>query len=383
MAGSNYYLGSTIGNISQPQTGGKSASTAVRYGRVLQVVLDESVEVLDAKGNKLPIGGIRYRDIASTKGTPATEGIALPIGGTAKQYPLLNEIVTLIQGPTSDIQSDTTNSTTYYGNTVNLWGSPHHNALPEPNTDLSIILGKDVVELSDINPLYPFPGDTLIEGRQGQSIRIGGNKSPKNPLVDSSNNGKPYMLFSNGQFKTDNGIDHIIEDVNKDPNSIYLLSDHKTSLKSANNKRDSYDTTPLASDQYIGNQVIINGGRLYFNAKEDSAFISAKESIGLNAKTINIDADSYFCVDAKKIYLGKAARTATAKEPVILGIQLENWLTTLLDTLESVATAMSTATTPLGGPVTQLIATGPELKAVVTLLKSQVITFQSKKVFTE
>jgi len=44
---------------------------------------------------------------------------------------------------------------------------------------------------------------------------------------------------------------------------------------------------------------------------------------------------------------------------------------------------MSTATTPLGGPVTQLIATGPELKAVVGLLKSQVITFQSKKVFTE
>lgn len=383
MAGSNYYLGSTIANISQPQTGAKPASTAVRYGRVLQVVLDESVEVLDAKGNRLPIGGIRYRDIASTKGTPATEGIALPMGGTTKQYPLLNEIVTLTQGPTSDIQSDTTNSVTYYGATVNLWGSPHHNALPEPNTDLSTILGKDVVELSDINPLYPFPGDTLIEGRQGQSIRIGGNKSPKNPLVDDSNNGKPYMLFSNGQLKTDNGIDHIIENINKDPNSIYLLSDHKTPLKSANSKRDSYDTTPLTSDQYIGNQVLINGGRLYFNAKEDSAFISAKESIGLNAKTVNIDADSYFCIDAKKIYLGKAARTATTKEPVILGIQLENWLTTLLDTLESVANAMSTATTPLGGPVTQLIATGPELKAVVRLLKSQVITFQSKKVFTE
>lgn len=383
MAGSNYYLGSTIGNISQPQTGGKSASAAVRYGRVLQVVLDESVEILDAKGVKLPIGGIRYRDIAATKGTPATEGVALPIGGTTKQYPLLNEIVTLTQGPTSDIQSDTTNSTTYYGATVNLWGSPHHNALPEPNTDLSTILGKDVVELSDINPLYPFPGDTLIEGRQGQSIRIGGNKSPKNPLVDDSNNGKPYMLFSNGQLKTDNGIDHIIEDINKDPNSIYLLSDHKTSLKSANNKRDSYDVAPLTSDQYIGNQVLINGGRLYFNAKNDSAFISAKESIGLNAKTVNIDADSYFCIDAKKIYLGKAARTATTKEPVILGIQLENWLTTLLDTLESVANAMSTATTPLGGPVTQLISTGPELKAVIGLLKAQVITFQSKKVFTE
>ena len=383
MAGSNYYLGSTIGNIAQPQTGGKPASTAVRYGRVLQVVLDDAVEILDADGNRLPIGAIRYRDIASTKGTPATEGTALPATAGIKQFPLPPEVVTLNQGPTSDIQKNTGASTIYYGSTVNLWGSPHHNALPEPDTDQSTMLGPGVVELADINPLYPFPGDTLIEGRQGQSIRIGGNKSPKNPLVDDSNNGKPYMLFSNGQLKTDNGIDHIVEDINKDPNSIYLLSDHRTQLKAANIKRDSYDTVPLASDEYIGNQVIINGGRLYFNAKEDSTLISAKESIGLSAKTINIDANNYFCIDAKKIYLGKAARTATTKEPVILGIQLENWLTTLLDTLDSVATAMSTATTPLGGPVTQLIATGPELKAVVGLLKSQVITFQSKKVFTE
>ena len=383
MAGSSYYLGSTIGNIAQPQTSGKPASTAVRYGRVLQVVLDDTVEILDTKGNKLPIGGIRYRDITSTKGTPATEGTALPATVGIKQFPLPPEIVTLTQGPTSDIQTNTGASTIYYGSTVNLWGSPHHNALPEPDTDQSTMLGSDVVELTDINPLYPFPGDTLIEGRQGQSIRIGGNKSPKNPLVDDGNNGKPYMLISNGQLKTDNGIDHIIEDINKDPNSIYLLSDHKTSLKSANTKRDSYNTSPLTSDQYIGNQVVINGGRLYFNAKEDSAFISAKESVGLNAKTINIDANNYFCVDAKKIYLGKKARTATTPEPVVLGVQLENWLTTLLDTLDSVATAMSTAMTPLGGPVIQLLATGPELKAVVGLLKSQIITFQSKKVFTE
>ena len=380
----SYFLGNTIGAVVQSAIGaGALQQQLFRYGRVLQVVLDDTVEILDSKGNKLPIGAIVYREIKSEKETTTTEGTALPATVGIKQFPLPPEIVVLTQGPTSDIQSDTASSTTYYGATVNLWGSPHHNGLPEPNVDISTILGKDVVELSDINPLYPFPGDTLIEGRQGQSIRIGGNKSPKNPLVDDSNNGKPYMLFSNGQLKTDNGIDHIVEDINKDPNSIYLLSDHKTPLKSINTKRDSYDTVPLASDQYIGNQVLINGGRLYFNAKNDSAFISAKESIGLNAKTVNIDADAYFCVDAKKIYLGKAARTATTKEPVILGIQLENWLSTLLGTLDSVATAMSTATTPLGGPVTQLIATGPELKAVVTILSGSLATFQSKKVFTE
>jgi hypothetical protein len=349
----------------------------------MKIALDESTEILDAQGNSLPIGTILYRDITAEKETTATEYPALPLQSNFKQFPLLNEVVLLIQGPTSDIQTNVSTKDVYYSTVVNLWGSSHHNALPEPNTDISTILGKDVKELSDVNPMYPYPGDVLIEGRQGQSIRIGGNMSPKNTLVDSINNAKPFILISNGQIKTDNGIDHIVEDINKDPNSLYFLSDHKSDLVAANTKRDSYDLVPLNSDQYIGNQVIINGGRLFFNAKEDSILLSAKESVGLNARTLNLDATEYFCADSKKIYLGKAARTSGGKEPVILGAQLENWLTTLLDTLNNLAIAMTTATSVIGGPVVQLNAAGPELQAVVNSLKTQIKLFQSKKVFTE
>jgi len=383
MVGTNYFLGSKIGNIVQSQTAGGSGQEGPMYGRVVKISIDESTQILDPQGNVLPIGTILYRDIAAEKETTATEYPALPLLTNIRQFPLLNEIVTLVHGPTSDIQTNVTTRDMYYTSTVNLWGSSHHNALPEPNVDISTILGKDVVELSDINPMYPFPGDVMIEGRQGQSMRLGGNMSPQNKLVDDSNNGKPFILISNGQIKTDNGIDFIVEDINKDPNSLYFLSDHRTTLKPANNKRDSYDIQPLNSDQYVGNQVIVNGGRLFFNAKEDSAFISAKESIGLNARTLNFDAKDYACIDSKKIYLGKAARTANIKEPLILGIQLENWLTSLLDTLESVAIAMTSAASITGGPVTQLNAAGPELGAVVKSLKTQIILFQSKKVFTE
>jgi hypothetical protein len=383
MAGNNYYLGGRIGGIIQSQNSGGTQQGASLFGRVLKISLDESTEIKDSNGNILPIGTILYRDITSEKETTATEFPALPLHGNIQQFPLLNEVVILIQGPTSDIQSNVSTRDMYYSTVVNLWGSPHHNALPEPNTDISTILGKDVKELSDINPLYPFPGDTLIEGRHGQSIRIGGNMSPKNKLVDESNNAKPYILISNGQIKTDNGIDHIVEDINKDPNSLYFLSDHKSDLIAINTKRDSYDIAPLGSNQYIGNQVIINGGRLFFNAKEDSILLSAKESVGLNARTLNFDASEYACIDAKKIYLGKVARTSSNREPVVLGIQLENWLTTLLDTLSSVASAMASATSITGGPVPTLNAAGPELDAVVKSLKTQLILFQSKKVFTE
>jgi hypothetical protein len=383
MTGNNYFLGSKIGGIVQSQPGNTSQQRTLLFGRVIKISLDETTEILDAQGNSLPIGTILYRDVTAKKETAATAYPALPLYANTKQFPLENEVVILTQGPTSDIQNNVESSNMYYSTVVNLWGSPHHNALPEPNADISTVLGKGVKELSDVNPLYPFPGDTLIEGRQGQSIRIGGNKSNKNPLVDDSNNGKPYILISNGQLKTDNGIDHIVEDINKDPNSLYFLSDHKTDLKAVNIKRDSYDVKPLDADKYVGNQVVLNGGRLFFNAKEDSAFISAKESVGLNARTLNFDAKDYACIDAKAIYLGSKARASVTREPAVLGVQLENWLTTLLDTLESVASAMSSATSTTGGPVIALNAVGPELQAVLGSLKTQLQLFQSKKVFTE
>jgi len=383
MKGNNYFLGNKIGAIAQSQDAGTSAQPTFIFGRVIKISLDESSQILDTKGDKLPIGTIVYRNIKAEKEVTSTESTALPLYTNIKQFPLVNEVVMILQGPTSDIQSNVSSGVMYYSTVVNLWGSSHHNALPEPNVDISTLLGKNVKELSDINPLYPFPGDVIIEGRQGQSIRIGGNMSPKNKLVDESNNAKPTILISNGQIKTDNGIDYIVEDINKDANSLYFLSDHKSDLLAINSKRDSYDIVPLSSNQYVGNQIIVNAGRLFFNAKEDSALISAKESIGLNARTLNFDAKDYACIDADKIYLGKAARTSNTKEPVVLGIQLENWLTTLLDTLDSVAIAMSSATSVTGGAVTELNAAGPELSAVVNSLKTQIILFQSKKVFTE
>jgi hypothetical protein len=223
-----------------------------------------------------------------------------------------------------------------------------------------------------------------MEGRLGQSIRFGGSKGVTT-LVDESNDGKPIILISNGQIKTDNGSDLIEENINEDFNSIYFLSDHKIPLIAANSKRDSYNEIPKTSNQFKGNQVIVNGGRLYFNAKEEGVFISAKQSIGLNANTVNLDATDYFCVDAKKIYLGTKARTATTsvQQPAVLGKQLENWLSALLDTLDSVATAMSSATAVGAGPVTQLNTVGPVLKSTVQSLKSQFRIFQSKKVYTE
>ena len=366
--------------------GGKGSSGNTsgvnQYGRVVHVVLTLDDPYCD---NASMINGVYFRSPKVPADETDIRKFPFAYQGSAQNrtIPLNKEIVTLYTGADPGSIDNPGKTRTYWKEVVNVWNHPHHNAAPDTLQDnwLDDILG-GFPEQKTINPLVANPGDTLIEGRLGQSIRFGGSKGAST-YIDDSNNGKPVIILSNGQITTKNGSDLIEENVNEDFNSLYFFSDHKSILKSANSKRDSYDVVPLKSDEYIGNQVILNGGRLFLNAKEDSAFISAKESIGLNARTVNLDATDYFCVDSKRIYLGKKARTSSGNEPVVLGTQLQNWLETLLDTLENVGAAMSTATAVSGGPVTNLVTTGPELRAVARSLKAQIKQFQSKKVFTE
>jgi hypothetical protein len=360
------------------------ASSINLYGRVVHVVLS-----LDDPYCLSPsmINGVYYRTttIAGDEADISKFPFAYQGSAQNRTIPLPGEIVTLYTGTDSNSLTNPGGTKTYWKETVNLWNHPHHNAAPDTlqsSWEDSLLKGFPVQKT--INPLIANPGDTLIEGRLGQSIRLGGSKGAST-LIDGSNDGKPIIQISNGQITTQNGSDLIEEDINEDFNSIYLLSDHKIPLISANTKRDSYTQLPTTSDQFKGNQVVINGGRLFFNAKEESAFISAKQSIGLNANTLNFDAVDFACIDAKKIFIGKKARTATdsVRQPAVLGLQLENWLGALLDALDAVATSMSSASAVGAGPVTQLNASGPVLKSTVQSLKTQFKLFKSKKVFIE
>lgn len=378
------HLNSSIGKLSGGKGSSGNTSGVSQYGRVVHVVLS-----LDDPYCKNPsmINGVYYRSPKVPANETDISKFPFAYQGSAQNrtLPLAKEIVTLYNGADPGSIDNPGKTRVYWKEVVNVWNHPHHNAAPDTLQDnWEDDLLKGFPEQKTINPLIANPGDTLIEGRLGQSIRFGGSKGKSN-IIDESNNGQPLIIISNGQIDTKNGSDLIQEDINEDRNSLYFLSNHRIPLKSANTKRKSYNTEPETSDQYKGNQVVVNGGRLFFNAKEESILMSAKESIGLNANTLNFDATEYFCVDAKKIYIGEKARTATSsvQQPVVLGKQLENWLGALLDTLSSVADAMSTASAVGAGPVTQLNATGPALKATVQSLKAQFKIFQSKKVFTE
>jgi len=376
------YKSHLTARVSSKGSGGGKGGGGTVYGRVIRTILTLSDP--DCKDSSM-LNGVFYRipktpgDETKDTGVDNTVLFAKQGDASMRVIPMPGELVEIV--PALGVNA-TGGKVMYWGKIVNVWNHPHHNAVPDiKQQDWSDRLIGGQTEEATISPLQANPGDTLFEGRLGQSLRFGGYRGVQSKLIDSANDGKPIILISNGQAKTDEGNTPIEEDINEDYNSIHLLSDHRANLTASNTKRDSYNTKPLSSDQFKGNQIILNGGRIYFNAKEDSILLSAKESIGLNANTINLDATDYFCVDAKKIYLGVKARTGQV-ENAVLGMQLDNWLQSLIANLQIIAGAMKAATNG-GGAVASLQAAGTALDITLNSLKTQIKNIKSSKVFIE
>lgn len=379
------------GTTSQPRSGGKTTY----YGRVVDVILDESHPQYLTRGGGIAINGVFYKPLTSTASeeSPTDLPFAYQQQAQIKTVPLIGEIVQVEPLPVPSNTDFASKTRKYYTKILNIWNNANNNFYPDTNANLDIDFtqGSKFIELGNVNPIGSSPGDLQIEGRQGQSLRFTGGRSLSNPWVDSSNLGKPVIILSNGQKETEDGFTTIGEDINEDSSSIYMVSDHKIPLKQASEKRRAWDEAPTKADQFKGNQVVINGGRLYFNAKEHDIQLSSVKSIGLNTGgTVNIDSTGYMCLDGSQIFLGVNARTAQGnrKEPVVLGNQLEGFLENLLNMLEGMANDMATAKTVDKKPIPKLNKRGLQAIPVIQALKNRInpngpSQLKSKKVYSE
>jgi hypothetical protein len=381
-------------------SGGGSSSTSKKgpsalYGRVVDVILDELHPMYQNKGGGIAINGVFFKPLNSNRSEEAVEDMpfAYQKSSHIKVVPLIGEIVAVESHPVPSSNDVRTKNRKYYESVLNIWNNANNNFYPDTinNSNIDFTQGGKFVELGNVNPIGSGPGDVQFEGRQGQSIRFTGAASNTTGFIDSTNIGSPAIVISNGQKETKGGYTTLGEDVNEDSSSIYLVSNHKIPLKQASEKRDAWDESPTKADQFKGNQVIINGGRLYFNAKENDIQLSSVSSIGLNTEgTINLDSKKYLCLDGSSIYLGSAARSANklSKEPVVLGNQMEGFLMNLLNMLEGMANDMARARTIKNHPIPALNKRGLQAKPVIQALKNRInpngpSTLKSKKVFTE
>ena len=383
--------------------------------RVKDIVLDQTHPRFEELGAYAAIGTIEFADITipTGKSNKGDVKVARPLFINEKHFPVPNEIVYLVKGlPTTSTQEDVDNTILYYITVVNIWNHPHHNALPAPQDSRASSDRKSYnqveagsfnivnesgeadffsgnfegqfVERENIHPLQPFIGDVIKEGRWGNSIRLGSTiKGASNSWSSTGQDGDPITILRNGQNvdADDRGFIPIPEDINKDQSSIYLTSTQKLPLET-NSEFGSYkdsnsSDTPEKQDQYSNSQVILNSGRLVFNAKNDHILLSADKSVNVNAAgSINLDSDKNIILNSKGVQLG-----VDAEEPLVLGNELTDFLNEFIDDLlEFVNTGITPAVgIAPGTPIASLSSTGPILASKLRIKKSQLQTLLSKE----
>ena len=335
-------------------------------------------EVFKQFGEYKCLGGVFFNSLSRPNATPAfnSNSFALPLFPNLSQVPVENEIVYIINLPSSNVQSNINSMVNYYFQSVNIWGSVHHNAIPDPIDALNrgvtgaqtndyqqieggtvrrvtdggteIDLGDTFNERIDVRNLQPYEGDIIHEGRWGQSIRfsstVSGSVIP-NPWSNTGINGDPITLIRNGQHEEDKEpwIPQV-EDINTDASSIYLTSTQLIPILGSSTVYDSYFFPPTKLNEYSGEQIILNSGRLVLNSKSDSIMLSSFKTIGLNSvNSVNIDSPSTV-IKSKSVALGDK----NASEPMILGNKFLSDFEDLCRSLNTMADVL--AQNPVGGP---------------------------------
>lgn len=381
MIQSSYGFGSTGNYTSTGQASG--GSNTRKFGRVVDIILDSFHPEYEQYGKSQSINGVFYRqlDKGVTEDTEQELYFAYCGASDFKKIPLVGEIIRIETLPSDNLELTPSATKDYWTKIVTMWNHPHHNAYPDTTQQEDVDFGKDFKEETNIAPKQAFPGDYIIEGRHGQSIRFNGTKYDSNELIDDSNNGKPLILISNGQKQPQNSVDPVVENINEDPSSLYFTSNHVIPLVQANEKRDAWDEEPEKADTYKGSQIVGNADRIYLNGREEGIYLSSKQNIGLNSEYVGIDGEKYVGVDAKKIYLGTTA--FEEKEPALKGQTSTDWLEDLVGLLEGLATTL--ATTPPAPPVyiAALIKEGVKLQAQLPQLKGLLKQLHSKKVYID
>jgi hypothetical protein len=212
-----------------------------------------------------------------------------------------------------------------------------------PITSISNPSQATYVAKSNINPLLPFEGDIIHEGRYGSSLRFGSTAKSKSQYANnwstSGNNGDPITILRNGQSPNtdDRGWIPVTENINDDLSSIYLTSYQKIPFGLTNENFISYIKPPLTPSQFSNPQIILNSDRIVLNAKNDSILISGQNSVGISSnESINIESIKEINLSSKLIRLGGT----NADQSVLKGDKTVEYLKILITELQNIAEAL-------------------------------------------
>lgn len=350
-------------------------------GRVVDIILSNKHPLFYDYGGWNGLGTIFFEPTNNLEGkVTTTKSTATPLIPYNKNYPLINEVVVLLNLPSktiNQISNEELVNKYYYINPISIWNSNHHNAFPNllinkntnttkksyqqieagsPNQEQSTVdniefnsplIGGTFIERSNIHPILPFSGDIITEGRWGNSIRLGSTTSGSNNTEDYQNNwsnigenGDPITIIRNGQPKdsSQTGFLPLVENISKDLSSIYMTSYQQIPLRAANENFTALSPEPLLPREFFKPQIILNSGRLIFNASSDSIIMSAQDSISLSSnKQIGITGEKSVNIISEKISIG----SSNATEPALLGSSFLTQFEVLIEQIQVLAIACS------------------------------------------
>lgn len=409
-------------------------------GLVEDIILNESHPLYSTDGSN--VGDILVRIIPEDRGVPKERlNWASPLQSNFQEYPLKNETVLIFYSFGKLYYTNKVSTTKKI--TESSWPGLSQRFSPQPvaaNSDSAQLaaqggpsyepsepqepfnLGNEFVENANVKRVRSNEGDVIVQGRFGNIIRFGSSLF-SDPTVTAP---KPNLLITVGQWETPKSVSTsaqtpyslVYEDVNRDLNSIWIVSDETVPFQAATQTSKSRNKAHLRSSEinrqfpyYSGAQIFINSDRLILNSKkteislfsnseinlsamksitvdsESSVFLTSNLDINLNAigdvsikgknvvlnssENLSLRTSGNYAILGQKIFIGTPNDTS---EPMVLGGSLSLFLQRFIDVLTT-QLPLSVVTTPAGPGVISFL---PLITALRLLQTTQLgITPQS------
>jgi len=392
-------------------------------GHSWELAVVEEVNIFAGQIPDVGIGHIQFKRLSSDKGK-AFEQLqwAKPFSLTSAQYPIKGEMVMVTVGPSTfqinASEDDRNLPRFYYTGPVNFREGINNNSRDkavgtdevystestaetlEENANADVQQATEYAEgtptsglafipSTNIWPLQPLEGDHIIQGRFGNSVRIGHSQispdgSPdttkgfiNNPWSDNvdSVDGDPIVIIRNGQDVALEGQDitktqspeHVFETLKGDGSSLWLTGGQSINslgeiFNDTGEEGTGVKSTSRMVEEGLGNvfkdlckatpSAIISSDRILFVAKEDEVLLFGKSGIALASDgpiTIETTDPSGIVFDGVVEFRGAVSFGDNA---AIDGEKLNQILEELIDEVSTLK--VSTAT----GPGTALPAAG-------------------------
>jgi hypothetical protein len=176
----------------------------------------------------------------------------------------------------------TSNEQWYYFPVIGMNSNIENNFLPglvdKSNTP------DDNISTKPISSAQMYPGDHMLQGRWGNTIRLGSTvKSNSNSVTPTwtgnTNNPDPIIILSNTKNNR-SGKQFVVENIDSDYSSLWLTSTQNISNFTTNN--------PLRKSKTNGSSLIGSADKIILKSKDDVVALDSNKAIELNAPVISM-----------------------------------------------------------------------------------------------